>query len=283
MQTANISDTWCSHYMYGYPGSLRDIILSFYGHVQPSGSKSLKQWKYFGSPNLFSEQRPFWWTFIQKHWEKAHHLPGKGNEGRGWMGLDGIVLETEEWRSPPPPPPSLFFPNGVGWGADMARISALMGVGVGLTFWDKLRFINAPVDIKPRSSDWRGGFCLCVPAVGSSQIHPHPLPTSPRAELQLRRFFGDFDPWGPACLIFRHVQISGFTDSPATCSNALRFAIPCKNVNKKMTVSWSFSHWNYKYTKYSAKNCTVLPKVPWEERFVLRVSPSGLWNVLTRF
>ncbi len=109
------------------------------------------------------------------------------------MGLDGIVLETEEWRSPPPPPPLSSFQWG--WlGADMARISALMGVGVGLTFWDKLRFINAPVDIKPRSSDWRGGFCLCVPAVGSSQIHPHPLPHSPRAELQLRRFFGDFDP-----------------------------------------------------------------------------------------
>lgn len=76
----------------------------------------------------------------------------------------------------------LFFLNGVGWGADMARISALMGVGVGLTFWDKLRFINAPVNIKPRSSDWRGGFCLCVPGVGSSQTHPHPLSHSPRAQ-----------------------------------------------------------------------------------------------------
>lgn len=65
------------------------------------------------------------------------------------MGLDGIVLETEEWQSFFP----YFFPNGVGWGADMARISALMGVGAGLTFWDILRFINAPVDIKPRSSD----------------------------------------------------------------------------------------------------------------------------------
>ncbi len=157
---------------------LHDISLSFYGHVQSSGSTFLKQWKYFGSPSLFSEQRPFWCTFIQKHREKANHLPGKGNEGRGWMGLDGIVLETEEWRSPPPP---LFYPNGVGWGADMARISALVGVGVGLTFWDILRFINAPVDIKPRSSDWRGGFCLCVPGVGSSQIHPHPLSHSPRA------------------------------------------------------------------------------------------------------
>jgi len=66
------------------------------------------------------------------------------------MGLDGIVLETEEWRS--------FFPllsqwGRVGWGADKSRISALMGVGVGLTFWDKLRFINAQVNIKPRSSD----------------------------------------------------------------------------------------------------------------------------------
>jgi len=46
----------------------------------------------------------------------------------------------------------LFFLNGVG-GADKSRISALMGVGVGLTFLDKLRFINALVNIKPRSSD----------------------------------------------------------------------------------------------------------------------------------
>lgn len=69
----------------------------------------------------------------------------KGKESRGWMGLDGIVLETEEWRN--------FFPQWAGLGGDMARVSALMGVGVGLTFWDKLRFINAPVDIKPRSSD----------------------------------------------------------------------------------------------------------------------------------
>lgn len=97
--------------------------------------------------------------------------------GGGWVWMELFLRQRSGGVFSP-----LFFPNGVGWGADMARISALVGVGVGLTFWDILRFINAPVDIKPRSSDWRGGFCLCVPGVGSSQIHPHPLSHSPRAQ-----------------------------------------------------------------------------------------------------
>lgn len=86
----------------------------------------------------FVPNRAFRFTFIQL-------LTEKGKKSRGWMGLDWIVLEAEEFSS--------FFSQRGGLGGDMALISALMGVGVGLTFWDKLRFINAPVDIKPRSSD----------------------------------------------------------------------------------------------------------------------------------
>lgn len=183
-----------------------------------SGSKSLKQWMYFGSPSLFSEQRPLWLHFHTKGTERkpttCQERAQKGGGGWVWMELflrqrGGGLLS--QWA-----------------GLGGSYFSAHGGRGwthfLGYTKIHKCASGHKTAELW--LTRWVLSVCAWRRILPNTSTSTSTLPAS--TGLPLRRFFGDFHPWGPACLIFRHVQIAGFTDSPATCSNALRFAIPCK-------------------------------------------------------
>ena len=159
----------------------------------------------------------------ESFWEKNWWGPYLCAVGRRRMGLGRIDAET-------------------GGEGDRARVSARLGVvGGGLVLRNIQRFINTRLDIKPRCLAWRGGCLLSARA--------HPLDSSTSLVGRLTAWFGSlgkhkhthnakrdaaalsrlvFSPKGSACLIFRHVQLCGFTDCFATCSNPSCITIACK-------------------------------------------------------
>lgn len=142
--------------------------------------------------------------------------------GGGWVWME-LFLRQRSGGVPPPPVLSQWGGLGGWYGSYFSARG-----GRGWTHFLGYTKIHKCASGHKTAELWLARWVLSVCAW--RRILPNTstftLPAS--IELPLRRFIGDFDPWGPACLIFRHVQISGFTDSPATCSNALRVAIPYK-------------------------------------------------------
>lgn len=128
----------------------------------------------------------------------------------------------------------IFFWDGVCFGAvDRARVSAAMGGRGWPEFLEYTKIHNCTGGHKTAEfalTRWvlsaHRGLASDPPKTHNTHLRQHtPCDT---LQLHLRRSRRNLSPWGTACLTFRHVQICGLTDCPATCSDTMYFAIRCQ-------------------------------------------------------